>query len=381
MADGTGAAPAAEPTAAPAPIDPTAGQPPVDMGAPQDDNGLAEATAAMSDGDPGSFLSNFLEGAGLSVEPGTPVISAAPQGQQPGVQPPTNGAPQAPPVNGQPQAGQPGIDPSLLQRLMAGPQAAPAPAPAWPTAPPAQPPAPTAYASQAPGQPPADPNAIPVAFDQPFQLPNEMIAALDHEDARVRAQAIGAMMAAAANTTFNKVVAYMRTTDLPRVASATVDHVQRQQFQTTVDRELFGNFPHLRYASPALVQQAAQIVVQDEIARNPAAANGPVTPEIYRKIGALASEGLKQMAGGQLPQMVPAPMPVQYAPQPYPAQPGPGPAPVWNGQQWVMPFQPAPQPPSALWMSGSTGAPFGGPGPAPVTPESEFNSFMQGGWG
>lgn len=361
------AAPAPAPTPEPAPVL----APSAEGLAPEAPN-VAEARAVMSETDAGTFLSDFLASEGLSP---TPAPAALQPGQQPQVQPaPTGAAPPAPqPGNAAPPTGN-HVDPNLLARLMQGPQAAPAPAPV-PTWPAAQPPAPTAYTAPAPA-PQQDPNAIPVQFEAPFEIPQEMQNGLNHEDPRVRAQAVGAIMAAAGNTVFNRVVQFMRTHDLPRVAQATVGQVDRQQMAQTVDRELYGNFPRLRYAAPALIAQAATLVVQEELARNP---NASVTPDILRRIGQLADAGMSQLAAGGVP--------VLTAPQPAPYNPGPAPAPVWNGQAWVMPPQAAPvyyppqSAPTPAWTTGSSAQPFGGPAPAAITPETEFSNFLAGQWG
>lgn len=382
--DGTGTPPAPVPAVAPStqatPAPQSTETPAVDP-AQGLDAGMAEARAAMGEGDAGTFLADFLASEGLA--PAAPTPAALPPGQQPQVPLAPNGAvPVQQPGNAPtPGTAQP-VDPALLQRLMQGPQAAPAPfapvAPQWPQ----QPPAPVAYAPQpAPQgqQPPQDPNAIPVQFAEPFQIPDQMQQGLNHEDPRVRAQAIGAIMAAAGNTVFNRVVTFMRANDLPAVARATVGQVGHQQLQETVNRELYGNFPNLRFASPALIAQAGSVVIQDELARNPSAT---VTPQILQRIGALADAGMRQLAIGQAPTF--APVPAQ-APQ---VNPGPAPAPVWNGQQWVMPpvaapayYAPQPQPPSIPWTTGASAQPFGVPGPTPVTPESEFAAFQAGQWG
>lgn len=349
----------------------------------------------MADADPANFLSAFLAGEGLgtpeALQAGTPGQPGAPSVGQPAPVQPASGAPA--PASGQP-VGQPGVDPSLLQRLMQGPQVAPQP-PAWMAQAPAagMPPTPTAFQPQSQpqqqGQAPADPNAMPVLFPQPFELPPQLKAALDHDDPNVRATAIGAAMAAAANTTVQRYDAYIKQHVLPQVANASMGQFQQVQFRQTIDRELYGNFPHLRYASPALIQQATQVIVQDELARNPAAAQGSISPEVWRKIGTLASAGLQQMAGGQPPQFN---VPPQQAPVQAPVQqqwaPPPPPVPQWNGQAWFLPGQQQapvyqPQPPTAYaqppFIAGQSAAPFGFPSQQVVTPESEMAAFMANG--
>lgn len=369
-----------QPQAQPGPTADAPAMAPTSEGLAPEAAGVTEARAAMSQNDPGTFLSEFLASEGLAPE-----AAPAQPGQQPQVQLAPNGAPaptpQAPGNAPAPGTTQP-VDPALLARLMAGPTAAPAPFAPAPTAWPQQPPAPTAYqpqpAPQPQGQQPPAPNPddIPVQFAEPFVIPDQMQAGLNHEDPRIRAQAIGAIMAAAGNTVFNRVVTFMRTNDLPAVARATVGRVDHRQMAQTVDRELYGNFPRLRYAAPALIAQAANIVVQEELSRNP---NAQVTPAILQRIGQLADAGMTQLAAGGVPNLTPQPAPTY--------NPGPAPAPVWNGQAWVMPpqaqpaYYPQPQPAPSAWTTGSSAQPFGGPAPAAITPDSEIASFMNGQWG
>lgn len=361
----------------------------------------ASALAEMNDPSPDNFLANFLAGEGIS--PAAPVAptptgaqapTSPPTGQQPQVQPPVNGQP---PTNGVPASGQQGVDPSLLQRLMQGPQAAAPPVmpgmPPQPTAwqPPVQPQ--QAPQGQQPGQQPVDPNAAPVLFNEALQLPPELVAALNHDDPQVRATAIGAAMAAAANTTIARYHKYVNETVLPRYSQTQQQQFEQAQFRQTVERDLYGNYPHLRYASPDLISRAAQVVVQDELSRNPAAANGAIPPAVWHKIGQLASAGLQQMVGGQVPtfQQPQAPPQPQFQPQPPqqfqqpPMQPAyyPQPQMLWNGQQWVpqgpQPMyapQPTQQPP---YVAGQSAGPFGMPAPTGPTPESEFAAFMNNG--
>lgn len=401
MADGTqtvqtdaNMAPPAQTPAAPPPVgmpQPTDGQqqPPAgDQQPPAEPyEGFNEAVAEFGNTSADTFLNEFLGSQGVDLQ------NLAPDGQQQGVpttqgqppvQPPGNGVPTPP--NGTsapaPQPGQaPQIDPQLLARLMAGPTAAPPPQ-MWPQAPQAQAPqwnrpvAPTSQPQPQPGQQQQDPNAPLTLFNEPFQLPQQLAEGLNHDDPNVRNAALGALVAAAGNTIVQRYHKYMMDNVMPQVSNQTIGQVQRMSFEGQVHRDLFSPFPHLRYASPALIQNAANIVVQDELARNPAAANGPIPPHVWQKIGQLASEGLRQMAGGQLPQMQ---LPPQ-APQPPVAYGG------WDAQgRPVQPQQPAYYPPpqqqAAPWMSGMNGQPFGMPPSMAPTPESEYAAFMQGAWG
>lgn len=383
---------------------------PVNHPTPDSASATSDAfAAAMNDTSPDNFLANFLEGNGFAPEavtgapaptaaPGTPPVQA-PQGQQTPVQPQGNGV--QPPPTGAPQPGQPQpLDPSLLQRLMQPPQVVQQPPP-WATQPaPGMPPTPTAYPQQsqpqpAPqqGQPQVDPNAPPVLFNEPFELPPQIKAGLDHDDPNVRGSAIGAAMAMAANTTVARYDKYVKEHVLPQFARASSDQFQQVQFRQTVDRELYGAFPHLRYASPELVNRAAQVVVQDEMSRNPMAANGPITGDVWRRIGQLASAGLQQLTAGQIPTFQPAPQPqpqpVQYQPQFQPQvqyAPVYQPPPIWDGHQWVAQgpqayVQSQPQTAPIPYVAGQSAAPFGMPNPMSPTPESEVALFMaQGGF-
>jgi len=357
-----------------------------------EDNGMAEAMAEFNNTDAESFLHDFLNGQGIQLTdtgataptaPVQPQQGMASQGQ-PSVQPQAPGnVPQGAPNGQPPQAPtQPAqVNPAHVQALLAG-QVPPAQPTAWPQAPQGMP-----TGQQQPQQQPqqqqapVDPMAPPTLFDAPFQLPTELVQALNHEDPNVRATAVGAAMAAAANATVQRYHKHMMENVMPQVAQATVGQVQQLSFKETVDRELYGRNPALRYASPQLIDNAARIVVQEELARNPASANGPITPEVWAKIAALATAGLQQMAAGQPPQFQPAPMPPQYVP------PQPQYAPAYQPQQYMQPAQPQmgyypqqqPQQ-GGPWMTGQNGQPFGVPPMPGATPESEIASFMNGGW-
>jgi hypothetical protein len=359
-------APAA-PVAAPTPDAPQQTQQTQQQPPPVDDGGLSEARSAMEDGDAGSFLANFLAHQGTSITP-DPAPSGAPPAPAPApapVPPVGNGNP--PPNTGLPPQ-PPQVDPAQLARLMApaAPQPpAPVALPAWmqPAPAPQQPAMPPQQTQQPQQQQQTE--QLPRPYTAPFPIPEQIAAALDHEDPRQRIAAIGAIVAASGNDVFEKVVQYVQEAIAPKVAQATFGQVQRQSFQQTMDRELYGNFPHLRYASPALIQQAAQVVVADETSRNP---NAVVTEETWRKIGSLASAGLQQLSSGQVPQFTP------------PAQP-PQPQPVWNGQQWVYATAPPPAPPPAPFIAGQTGMPMSNPTSFAPTPDSEVASFLRGEWG
>ncbi len=391
MADGTAQAPTPAPQIqAPTPDNPgLAPVPQSDQSAmtPEaDDARRAEAVAEMNNDDAGSFLSTFLEDQGLRVQPDGQISSApaaAPPGQQAApasapVQPPGNGAP-APP-NGGPPAAQPaatGVPPHLLAALYSPPAPAPQvpPQPQWP-----QQPQQMQAPQPAPQQQPQEPT-LPLPFTQAFQIPDNVAAAMEHDDPRVRREAIGAVIATAANEAFRHAVTYVQQNVAPQVAQATFGQVQAHQFSETVQRELYGKFPQLQYAAPALIQRAADVVVQDELSRNPRAT---LSPEIWARIGQLASAGVAQMAAGQVPQFqAQQPQQQQWAPPqqqwqpPTQQQPPPPPQPVWNGQQWVIP---TPMPPAgAPFVAGQNGMPFGAPPSFAPNPESEFQSLSGGG--
>lgn len=381
MADDTGFQPAPAPAApvpqapAPAPVEAPSSAP--GAAGASEDGGLAEARAAMSDASPDSFLSNFLADAGLPVETGAPPVAAPAPAPAPVQQPPAgNEAPASPNVGPQQQAG---VDPALLNRLLnptAPTPLAPQPAQQWPQAPQ---PAPVAPVQQQQQQAAPVADALPLPFTAPFAIPDNVAQALEADDPNVRRAAIGAIVSAAGNAAFEQAVKYVQTNIAPAVAQATFGEVQRTDYIKTRDRELFGPYPHLRMASPELLQQAAVVIAQDELSRNP---NAVITADTWRKVGALADAGFRQMAQGiapvlQVPQAPAAPQ-VQYAPQP---QPSPPPA-VWNGFQWVASpqAQAAPAPAPAPFIAGQTGMPMGMPGPNSPTPESEIAAFMAGGW-
>lgn len=375
MADGSPATatppatPPSEPVAAPA--TPPAGEATTSQ---------PEVTAAsiMQDDNPENFLKDYLETAGLEL---------------PTEQPPQLGAPAAPPVqppaapgNGQlpasgqaPQQPAPGtppgeVDQAQLQRLMTGqvpPQAPPQAYPQYQGPPSGQ------TQGQPPPQPPQNPDEPVIFFNQPFAIPPELAQGLDADDPRVRMTAIGSMMASAANHAANAAITHFKKQLAPQLASATVGRVQQMNVQDQINRELYGNFPHLRYVHPSLVTNAASIVVQDELARNPAAM---ITPDIVKRIGTLADAAARQIAGGQPPAPMVAPQPPPSAPPPgWTPPPQPQPQWLWNGQQWVQAAAP-PQPPAPMWMAGGSAGGFGGPPAMGPTPDSEFADFLGGRW-
>ena len=399
MADGTMAT---QPTPAPqAQQQPQAGPAPEAQAAPGPDTSAApepgsrEDFLAAMDGDAGSFLEQFIADAGLTLPNEQPPQAAPPQ-QQPQQQAPApvvatpNGQPAPAPAPGnvaptQPQASQ--VDPALVQRLFTPPQPAPAPLPhAMPAQPawPAQPQMPQPQMQQPVAQQPQQqqPDVLPTPFDKPFVIPQEIAAAMEHDDPRVRMAAIGSIVSVVGNETFKHAVEYVKHQLAPQIAQATMGQFEQRTFAQTVQQELFGAYPQLRYAAPTLLAQAAQIVVQDEVARNPAAANAPPTREMWQKIGQLATAGLAQMGGGQMPQFAPPAMP--QAPAPAAAPPGYVYSPAHGG--WV-PTGPAPMPvapaaaPAAPFIAGQHGMPMGAPQGFAPTPESEFQSFMRGEWG
>lgn len=386
MADGTqqppvGAAPQPAPSPAPGPTPDNPGLAPQLPPEPDSDEARrADAIAEMGNEDAGSFLRNFLEDQGLPVEPTPPPAAAPPVGQQPPaapapVQPPGNAVPPAP--SGGPPQPLPAVDPALLQRLFTQPPPAAVP-PVQPTAATPWPTAPTA-APQPQPQPQAQPAELPLPFNAPFEIPANVAAALEADDPNVRRQAMGALISVGANEAYKATVAYVQQHVAPAIAQATFGQVQRENFRETVDRELYGNFPQLRYAAPALIHQATQVVVQDELSRNP---NATVTPQIWAKIGQLASAGVAAMAQGQMPFAQPAPQPQQAAPGGWPAPapqapPSPYPGYAWNGTAYVPVAQPPGAPP---WVAGTPAGHFGAPPSFQPTPESEMASFMQGGW-
>lgn len=404
MADGTPTAPMQP--AATAPVAPQAAAPttpPAETPAQGADTqpaaepyeGYNEAMSEFNNSSPDTFINTFLEQQGVPLTPLAPQAdgqqeqSVPPTGQPP-VQPTGNVGQPTPNVTSAPgQPPQPApVDAALVARLMAGQVAQPSPQ-GWPGAPaPALPwaqPAPQAPAPQAPPQAPqgqqgpVDINTPPQLFTEPVALPDQLAQGLNHDDPNIRSQALGAMIAAAGNTIIQRYHKYMVENVMPLVSQQTVGEVQRRSFQEQVHRDLFGPFPHLRYASPALIQQAVNVVVQDEIARNPAAAHAPIPSHVWQRVGQLASEGLRQMASGYVPQMAPAPAFAQQPPQPQP--PGYG----WDAQGRPLApqqgYYPPPQQQAAPWMSGQQGQPFGMPATMAATPESEIASFMQGGWG
>lgn len=406
MADGTqttnGVANAGAPVPAPAPAPAPAAAP-----APPADGTLAngqidvfaETREAMNDGNSENFLADFLADAGLPIDSAPPIgAPTAPTPPAPPAPPVGNAVPPAPNTGQQPTAptvpvpGMP-VDPALVQRLFqpTAPQypGQPPVAP-WPQQP--QQPTMAPQGQQQQPQPntqqPNAPEAIPMPFEQPFQIPEEVAQAMDHEDPRARRAAIGAIIAAAGNQTFKKVVEYVQQNIAPSVANATFAQVQRRDFEQTVERELFGPAPQLRYASPMLIQQAANVIVQDELSRNPAAAQQPPTPQMWERIRSLALQGLANIQAGQpqpMPQMQQQ-MPQGYPPPPMPVPPAAPTGYVFSPQHGgYIPVQPAPMPvypqPHVPFVAGQHGAPMGVPQFQQPTPESEVQSFLNGGWG
>lgn len=385
IAPAPAAPPAPAPTAAPAPPAPApegaAPPAPSPMGQPPTED---IGRTIMMDDSPASFLEGFLADNGLPITPEPPPAApgAPPVAGPPGAPPvaPPNGQP---PGNGAPPAAAPpptGVDPAMLQRLLSpGPMpVALPPQTAWPTIPqqPAMPPAP-----QAPQPPQGDPNAITPLMDAPFPIPPNIAAAMNADDPNVRLQAIGSVIAAAVNHAHEATIRHVRENVAPLVAQATYQRVEQSNFARERDTQLFGAFPRLRYAAPQLISNAAAIVVQDELARNPGAT---LTPEVWRKIGALADAGMTNLAAGaQAPFAPPGAPPAGFPPQPPPAPPQP----VWNGYQWVYapaggpaPF-PAQGPAPAPFIAGQSGMPFGAPPSSAPTPASELEAFMRGDWG
>lgn len=409
--------PVPEPAAPPVGADGGAPQPPpVAPGAeppvggppaaePPADTTLADATLAMGSANADDFLNDFLAGNGIDLADGAPVPPVVPPvGGQPAAAP-GNAPPGAPTGTSPPPVGQqpPPVDPNQLQRLF-NPQLPPPGQPPAPVVAPwtqqqQPPPAPVAQAPQ--GQPAPDAPYVP--FDQAVQLPPQLAAGLDHEDPNVRHAAMGAIIASAGNMIVQRTLERITQHVLPQFQRDTMGAVQQQTFQERVAGDLYGKHPHLRMASPALLQQAATVVIQDEMRANP---NAAYTPEIMDKIGRLATAGMQQMAAGYSPQLTapPAPQqppPVYYPPQggqppyqPAPAAPPQGYPPVtpqgyvWNGIAYVpaapgqymppqQPYAPAPQP----YMAGPSAGQMGFQGAPVPTPDSEFASFMNGDWG
>jgi hypothetical protein len=344
---------------------------------------LAEAQALMAGGDANDFLTNFLQGEGMVDERGVqPPNSPAGQQQVPAGSPgnvpqgaPNGTSPALPPQQGQqqapPQQGQvPGVRPDLLQRMMQ-------PQPSWPMAPAPTQAAPPQAAPQQ--QQPAQPGQPWTPFTEAFQLPPQLAEALNHDDPNIRASAVGSAMAAAGNRIAQTVLEHVQAQVLPQYQQQTVNQVQQAQFVERVQSDLYGKHPNLRYASPQLLAQAAQVVVQDEAMRNP---NATYSAEIMDRIGQLATAAMQQLAMGQTPTFQPPQQPGYY-PQQQPAyypQQAPQQAPPYA---WAYPQaypqqqqqMPQGQPPYVAPMAGQQ---FGVPqNPAP-TPESEFQSLANG---
>lgn len=386
---------------------------PVNHPAPEEggsEDPFAQVRAEMGNSDPGAFLEGFLNGEGL-----LPPEDAQPPVGVPPVQPPANGQvpvqgspqatpPLAPPANGQAAP----VDPNQLA-LMLG-QAPAGQVPGYVPQPPV-PPQPAPVPPQAAPQPsPQAPASAPPAwqpFDRGFEIPASIATAMEHDDPKVRMEAIGATMAATGNATAQRVIDYVRSTIIPEVMASTVSHVNETTFQERLMGDIFEGRPQLRYVAPHLITQAINIVSQAERARG---VQG-YSKEIGHKIGILAATAAQQLAAGQVPQFPPqgAP-PQQFQPQPtgfapplqqqqqY-GQPAPQPQPYlveqpqqgqdgrWYGKlntgQWVETAPPQQQQQQAAppqpWMSGQAAGGFGMPQAPAITPDSEFQSFMSGG--
>lgn len=403
MADGTQQPPVQQGIAnvgAPAPPAPQA---PVQVADPspaqiQEDANIAEARGVLNDADSGHFLAEFLQQEGLPLDTGAsfaptpPQQPQAPTGQpqpqppQQFQQPPVGNGTQVPPNTGMqpPAAPQPGQPDPLLARVFQPPQV-----PQVPFAGPFGAPVPQAPTQQAPQTPqasqPGQPEAIPVPYSAAFDIPDQIAQAMDHEDPRVRKQAVGALLAGAANHTAEFVIKHIQQQIAPAVANATFAQVQQRDFAQSVERDLYGQYPQLRAVSPELLSRAAQAVAQDELSRNPGA---QVTRETWTRIGQLALQAHAQMMQGQ-PAFAPPP-PQQAWQPPQQQQPAAPPGWMWSPQHngWVptapapMPVYPQTQQGPPAFVAGQHGAPMGMP-PAygQPTPESEVQSFMSGGWG
>lgn len=373
----------AAPAAPPAPDPSNGGAPPAEApDAGNLDAGLADTGLAMfEDTSPDSMIDDFIAG-GLALDdppqnqPGAP---QPPTPQAPNAAPGTPGAPPAAPNGQQPQAPAPapgGPDP-LLARMFAG------------TTPPVVPQQPGGFApslaatqSHVPQQPaPQQPTQPEQLFNGPVPLPPQFAVALEHEDPQVRLQAMGAVIAAAGNQIYAAMSQRVEQQVVQAQARVT-QQVSEQQFVRQVDTDLFGSFPHLRYANPALIQQAAQVVVNDELGRNPQAG---YSPALMQRIGTLATQAQQAVMSGQMPNFQPPPPPVpqyQQPPQQQQWQQPPYLPPQYQQPPQGYPPQPQgypPQQPPAYW-SGNSAQPFGQP-PMPMpTPESELASFFNGGW-
>lgn len=387
MATGT-PAPAAPPAASPsaaAPANTNGGAPadaPTNGGA--DDDGVSDAVLdAFAESDPAAHLEGLaggntsLSGVTLDVPP------PAPTGDETPPAPPANGAapvPPTPPANGgaptdppQPQPGVPSPQ-ELLARLRAQsamPWAGPQPgAPVQPQPGHPQPGVgPSAPATEAPWQP----------FTEAVALPDQLMAMIDSEDPNQRRQGIGAAFAAFGNAVVKMTLDRVEQTVLPRHAQQTVGQVTQQ-----VERDRFLNAvyeaqPAARYAQPALIQQAVQVVAQAEIAANPMAAYAPPDANFARKVADLVANALGAMGGGQ-PQPQPPqpgqpmPPPYGYAPMPYGTAPAYPPMPPHGPQYGYGP--------SGQYMPGPTAGHFAPPfQPTAPDPAREFAELSGQGWG
>lgn len=380
---------------------PVEGQPAAQQPAPEPT--LEESFAAeMGNDSPADFLTSFLEGEGLIPETpntnaqpdGVPPVQSAPgNGQGQVGQPPANGQPPVAPPNGQQQ----GVDPNQLSRLMGGAPVSPVsqvPGPQGQNPAPQMAPQPAPQAQ--PGQQGSEPEWTP--FTAAFQIPDQIAQAMEHEDPRVRMNAIGSVIAAAGNKTALDMMGRLRSHVIPEITQQVRQQVRLESLQERMMGDILKGRPQLRLVAPHVLQNAVQIVIQDEARANP---NFVYNEEIGNKIGVLAMEAARQLAGGVAPAPVPQfqqpPVPVQQ--QVYPVtQPTQGNDGNWyvklNTGQWQM-VQPPPQmmqqppayqPPvpqqqSQPWMAGQNAGGFGPPASPAPTPDSEFASFMNGGWG
>jgi len=376
----------------------TDGQPAEQQSAPEPT--LEESFAAeMGNDSPADFLTSFLEGEGLIPEAqaqtpnaqpdGVPPVQSAPgNGQGQVGQPSANGQLPAAPPNGQTQ----GVDPNQLSRLMGGAPVSPVPpvpGPQGPNQAPQMAPQPASQTQS--GQQGDEPEWTP--FTAAFQIPDQIAQAMEHEDPRVRMNAIGSVIAAAGNKTALDMMGRLRSHIIPEITQQVRQQVRMESLQERMVGDILKGRPQLRLVAPHVLQNAAQIVIQDEARANP---NFVYNEEIGNKIGILAMEAARQLAGGVAPAPVPQfqqpPAPVQQQ-QIYPVtQPTQGNDGNWyvrlnTGQRQMVqpppqmmqqqPQQQQPQP----WMAGQNAGGFGPPAAPAATPDSEFASFMNGGWG
>lgn len=378
-------APVTQPTQQ-APLDPDAGLPPLGIPAGEtsavaEQSYLDEARTEMENSSPADFLTGFLQAEGLIEEEappaptGTPVQQSPANGQGEPQQVPAGTQGTSPPANGEPQ-----VDP-LLAQMFAQPNGGQPPG----TQPaPAQPAPVQQQQAPAPQPSPQAPASTPQEW-QPFnaavQIPAELAAAMDHDDPNVRSQAVGSLMAGMGNSVARAVISHIKEVLLPEFSRNTVTEFQTTSFRNQMAQDILEGRPQLQWASPALIQQATQLVLQDEQARFPGKG---YTKEVGQRIGQLAMHAMAQLANGGQPfvpqqQQAPAaPVPQQQPPQfagpPQQGADGNWYAKLTNGQ-WVavqppqQPFAPPPGP-SVPWMSGQASQPFGIPQAPAVTPDN-----------